>query len=283
MGLYKDIILTMKKKINPILGLISAAKDTALSNINHKIWTMRQAQKNRASFLDSLNSEDSVVMEAEPYVSPKREMTPIERAVQAFLTSSRLDGYVEPFLELELIQSSLEPEKIARMFNQALCIIRYLCKGDTGFCEGALSMMLDELKECAENDKISEFTVMRALCMGACAMDAVVFNDHFVHQPHERWKHAYIIEVNTDIGFDDFMGMVQSMFVTLNYTCPDFSHLIKNEDHLFDWVEDINVILEPMGLKLFQLENDILKNCLFVLLKSFECNVLNGMMAEIEG
>ena len=274
----------MKEITNPIISLLSAAKDTAISHVSHKLWQIQQKQKKRESFMDSLKTDKthSDAPETEAYAPKVREMTPTERAIQAFLTSSSLNGYADPFLELEPIKNCPNPKEIAQIFNQALCIIRYLCKGDIAFCEGALSMIVSELELCMENNQMDDFHVMRAFTMGACAMDSEAFKQHFVHQPHEQWKHAYIIKVDSEITFNDFMGMVQSMFATLNYTCPDFPHLIQPGDHLGDWVSDINAILEPMNLKLVQLDSDdILKDCIFVLLKTFECNVLNGMMAEI--
>ena len=271
----------MKKSSNPLFTLISIVKDTAISSVNHKLWTMHKVIKNRHAFFDSLdNHEDTVKTDSEPYSPKRHELTPEDRVVQAFLTSSRLEGYIEPFMELEIIRQTPDPKQIAAIFNHAMCIIRYLCKGDAIFCKGALSMMLDELRICMENDQMADFTVSRALSTGACAMESEVFKKQFIHRPYEQWKHAYIIGVNSEVSFDDFMGMLQSMFATLNYTCPDFPHLIKHEDHLGDWVADINGILDPLDLKLVQIENDYISSCLFVLLKRFECNVLNGMMAE---
>ena len=263
------------------MRLISAVTDTAVSNLSHKVWQMRHVQQKRANFMDSLIEKKQPVDTehvADAYVPKVRVLTPIERAVQAFLASSKLDGYAEPFLELDLVKECPKPERVAQIINQVMCIIRYLCKGDPIFCEGALAAMLNELGNCGEN--VDDFTISLALSAGACAMGADTFKQHFIEQPHEQWKHAYIIEADPEIAFDDFMGMLQSMFATLQYTCPDFSRLIQHKDHLGDWVEDINTILEPMELKLVQLESEF-KNCYFVLLKSFECNVLNGMMAEI--
>lgn len=287
--------------------------EPAVTNINHKLWEIIQKQKKRTAVRKACVNEPVSKPQSAPQVTPQvtpipkvtkktvdetkanpttepatnsavPELIPLENAIQSFLTSSKLDGYIDPFLELDIIKNCQNPEKIAGMINQALCIIRYLCKGDRIFCVGALYNMLESVSPEAEN-----FTLSTALSVGASAANSEAFDMYFEKNPEERWHHIYIIDVDWKIELEDFIDWVKSAFETQHYPYTDFLHHpeflrlihLQEEDAVHVWVDAMNEILKPQDLSLKYIESNG-DNYLLVLLNRIEANVFKGMMDTIQ-
>ena len=298
----------MKKEKPILLQIVSAITEPAVTNINHRLMEYIQSYKKRKARIDAYIREPvlkptkcspkivtipkeskkpepkpennaSVNIDTESSIS---ELIPLERAIQSFLTSSKLDGYIDPFLELEIVKNCPSPEKYAGIINQALCIIRYLCKGDRIFCVGALYNMLEYISE------EDNFTVPIALRVGASAANSEAFDMYFEKNPEERWHHIYVIDVDWKIELEDFIDWVQSAFETQHYPYPDFLHHpeflrlihLQEDDAVYVWVDAMNEILKPQDLSLEYIETEG-DYYLIVLLNRMEANVFKGMMDSI--
>ncbi len=304
----------MKKEKPLLLQIVSAIAEPAVTSLNHRLMEYIQAHKKRKSRIDAYIREpvstpkksapktvtipkntkkeeckpDSPATSNMDANSPIAELIPLENAIQSFLTSSKLDGYIDPFLELDIIKNCPASERIAQIINQILCIIRYLCKGDRFFCVGALHNMLEYLEMHIEDGSVDQFTPRKALQIAASAANSKAFDMYFENNPDEQWHHIYIIDVDWKIELADFIDWVNSAFDTQHYPCPDFLHHpdflrlihLQEEDDVPVWVNAINEIIKSQGLSLEYIDSDG-DYYLLVLLNRVEANVFKGMLDSL--
>lgn len=301
--------IDMKKSRPSLLKIVSAITEPAVTHVIHKLWKIIPKQKKHKSAMDAYTREpvrqaeknDPKVIhikptEKVPDIKPDQptetakttiipELVPLETAIQSFLSSSKQEGCIEPFLELEIVRNSPDPEGIAKKINQALCIIRYLCKGDRIFCVGALYCIIEYIANLDDEP----FTAQAALVVGASAAESEAFDMYFEHNSEERWHHIYIIHVDWKVELEDFIDWVQAAFKTLHYPYPDFLHqeeflrLIhhQQDDCVYVWVDAINEILKPQNLFLEHIDGYDGDYHLFVLFNQIEVNVYKDMVRNI--
>lgn len=258
----------------------------------HKLWkSIRPGEEESKKSSDSDDVVDAPHKGSEE--SPQsvvekdnvREVSVLERAVRAFLSSTQLDGYVTPFLEIDEIKQLSDPEQTANAVNQAMCIIRYLSKSDPVFCRGALSRMIEAIRE------EGAITVREALSLGAEATCTTEFQGQFEKNPHDKWKHIYIMSVHDEASRDEFCGMLLAMFNTVEYSYP--SALIKEavgcDGGVAEWAKACGIALKSQDLVLAHLEcyhpdgdpwfGQEINH--YVLLKPLEYQALCGMLEAI--
>lgn len=214
--------------------------------------------------------------QSEPPIQPK-PLTPAQRAIQAFLASSNIDGYADPFLDLDVIHNMPDSQTIAHHINKAMCMIRYLCKGDPLFCQAALEEMLKTLS----SDETPDNSVCALLQVGSDSVRSESFLNLFEANPHEAWNHLHIMSVHEPIGFDEFIGLIQALFNTAKAPYDkEISHISHTEDTDIDeWVRQCNEVIAPQDLILVELKcRPDTRN--FALLKAFEFKVFLGMLGE---
>ena len=206
-----------------------------------------------------------------------QEESEIARAVRAFLSSSQLNGYISPFLELEDVRGLEDAQTVAHIINQAMCVVRYLCKSDPIYCRGALARMMEYLRgKCSMG-------LGEALGSGVDAVESEEFRCCFDEKPHEIWMHTYVMRISETAGWEEFRGMVQAMFITMGYPCPA-GVLVDNTDGqggVTDWAANCNRALEAHELMLVELDGNASGVRHYGLLKPLEYQVLTGMLEEM--
>ena len=210
--------------------------------------------------------------------APPKPLTPVQRAIQAFLTSSKLEGYVDPFMDLEAIKKMPYSHTTAHRINQAMCIIRYLCKGDPLFCEASL----EEILKALDNSHAQDFSAQDYLKIGADAARSESFQALFEDNPNDAWAHLHIMSIPDDASFDHFIGLIQALFNTTQTPYPNEINQIEHDDYpnITNWIQQCNQIIAPDDLVLVELKcNRETQD--FALLKQVEFTVLNGMLKEI--
>ena len=268
------------KKPNPFKLLASSLADAALDKVSHALLPLfRTEDKPRRA----VEKKAAVRREPEPAasnaaaVAEPPKLSEIAQTVQLFLSFSHLDGYVSPFLKLDCVRQREDADAVAKVLNESMCIMRYLCQSDVAFCEGALDCMV----ALVEMHDSMEITFTDAWFNGCDAAKSKEFLAHFKANPHESWQHQYIVHIRSDAQFDEFIAQIQALYYTKGYACTDIGRDMTHDDIDHEnWLAACAAQMQDAEHKLVSLGRCSRGDLYLTLLKPLEQNVLRGMLSE---
>lgn len=269
------------KRPNPFKLLASSLADAALDKVSHALLPLFRTEnkKHRAGEKKPTvvhRSPSSAASETAAVAEPPKPSV-IAQTVQLFLSFSHLDGYVSPFLKLDCVRQREDADAVAKVLNEAMCIMRYICQSDIAFCEGALERMVDLVE--AHDDM--EITFTDAWINGCNAAKSSEFLAHFKSNSHESWQHQYVVTIPGNAGFDEFIAQIQALYYTKGYACTEIGRGMAHDgiDHE-NWLAACAEQMKDAEHKLVSMGKYSSNTMCLTLLKPLELNVLRGMLSE---
>ena len=267
------------KKQNPFKLLAASLADAALDKVSHALLPLFRTERKPRRVVEkksAVRREPKPAASNAAAVSEPPKPSVIAQTVQLFLSFSHLDGYVSPFFKLDCVSRREDADAVAKVLNEAMCIMRYLCQSDVAFCEGALDCMVDLV----EMHSFMEITFADAWINGCDAAKSKEFLAHFKDNPHESWHHQYVVHIRNDAGFDEFIAQIQALYYTKGYACTDIGRNVVHDaiDH-DNWLAACAAQMQDAEHKLVSLGKYSNEDMYLTLLKPLELNVLRGMLS----
>ena len=263
-------------KPNPFKLLVSSLANDVMDKVSHALWPyVRSERPSKVSKQPDTTAKRAPAEVKSPKITQPEPISEVAQTVQLFLSFSHLDGYVSPFLKLDCVRQREDADAVAKVLNEAMCIMRYLCDSDVAFCEGALDRMVSLVEM---HDSI---TFADAWFNGCDAARSKEFLAHFKGNPHETWKHQFVVHIRSDAQFDEFIAQIQALYYTKGYACTDIGRDMTHDDIDHEnWLGACAAQMHDAEHKLVLLGECSHQDLYLTLLKPLELNVLRGMLSE---